>query len=120
MCEGKLIAPPQSHVIKLPELSQEEMRILRQKPAKTLDILMQGLALSLYGEEDGFCKALEALKSCKDISPELARETLNKTIARLSKGNALAWSKLCNAANKRPESPVCRIMLKISPLRRAA
>lgn len=115
MC--RLLEPTQRHVIKLPQLSQEEMEILRQKSAKPLDILMQGLALSLYGEKDGFYRALEVLlKSCKDVSSEPAKEMLERKITLLRKGHVLSWRKLCEMANKRPDSPVCRIVLQISPL----
>ena len=117
MC--RLIEPPPRHVIKLPKLSQEEMKILRQKPASQTDVFVQGLALSLLNEEDGFYKALGVLLgSCKDISHELASEMLKKRIALLRKGNIRAWRKLCELAEKRSGSPVSKIIMKLSPLKR--
>lgn len=117
MC--RLTEPQHHNVFKLSKLTQEEMRILRQKPASQTDVLMQGLALSLYGEEDGFYKALGVLLgSCKDISHELAPEMLKKIIARLRRGNICAWLKLCRLAERRSGSPVSRIVLRVSPLQK--
>jgi len=115
----KTIESTRRHVIKLPTLSQEEMRILRQKPASQTDVFMQGLALSLLDEEDGFYKALEVLLgSCKDISHELAKEMLRKRIRMLRRGNVQAWCTVDRITDRRPDSPVCRIMQRFSPLRR--
>lgn len=113
-----LLGPPQKHVIKLPELSQEEMETLRQKPADGTSVLMQGLALSLFDEEDGLHMALGALlESRKGVKPELAKKMLGKRVALLRKGNILAWTQLCKIAKKRLGSPVCQLVLKISPLK---
>jgi len=106
-------------VIKLPKLSQEEIEILRQKPASQTDVFMQGLALSLLDEEDGFYKALEVLLgSCKGVDRMLVKEMLKKRIHMLRRGNIQAWCTVDRITKKRPESPVCKIMQRFSPLRR--
>lgn len=102
-------------MITLPQLSQKEMKTLRQKPAEK-GILMQGLALSLYSEQDGFCMALEALSSCKNIDPKRAQEMLEKTITNLKRGRVSTWTMLLRLAKKRPDLPVSQIVLRISPL----
>ena len=116
---SRTLEPTRRHERKLPTLSEEEMQILRQKPASQTDILLQGLALSLLGEEDGFYKALEVLlRSRKDISRELAEEMLRKRIRMLRRGNVFAWCTVDRITDRRPDSPVCMVMQKFSPLRR--
>jgi len=115
----KTIKSTRRHVIKLPKLSQEEIEILRQKPASQTDVFMQGLALSLLDEEDGFYKALEVLLgSCKGVDRMLVKEMLKKRIHMLRRGNIQAWCTVDRITKKRPESPVCKIMQRFSPLRR--
>lgn len=116
---GKTLEPTRRHERKLPTLSEKEMQILRQKPASQTDILLQGLALSLLGEEDGFYKALEVLlRSRKDISRELAEEMLRIEIELLRRGNVEAWRRVIRKANIRPNEPVCMVMQKLAPPRR--
>ena len=117
MC--RLIESTRQHVIKLPKLSQEEMQILRQKPANNSFVLTQSLALSLFDEKDGLHMALEVLlKSRKGmLKPELVKKMLKKRIALLRSGDLRAWGQLCEIASKKPELPVCQIVLQISPLR---
>lgn len=115
MC-GSIQGSAHNHVIELPQLSQKEMQILHQKTAKPIDILLQVLVLSLRDEEGGLNKALDFLRSCQDNNIELTQETIEELVNRLRKGNVRAWSKLQKIADKRPDSPVCEIVLRISPL----
>ena len=115
---SRTLEPTRRHERKLPMLSEKEMQILRQKPASQTIVLMQGLALSLLNEEDGFYKALEVLLgSCKDISRELAQKMLRDEIELLRKGNVLAWRRVMKETDKRPKNPVCMVMRKLAPPR---
>ena len=106
-------------MIILPELSQAEMEILRQKPTTGRFTLTQGLILSLFDEKAGLHMALDALilKSREGVEADRVKKKLEKRISRLRNGDADAWRQLCNIAEHGQESWACQLVLKMSPLK---
>ena len=112
---------PLRHTIRLPDLLPEEIAVLRRKSGSPTEILMSSYVLALYdGEEDLTASVDAVLKVSHDITPEEARKIMEKEIELLRKGNVRTWRIICNKAEARPQWPVSRIILRISPLTRRA